>query len=188
MTKLGILKSKKQEILSAIALLDRLQDKKLSSKVKGKKNIALEIATKIYKKFPVIYASNKLSSIATRWRGQIAENSKTLSSTHVFPEMNHNEIVGWVNPRNLLNNCVAIILRDKSDHSRIKRRMDITASILKKERFKVITLEGSGKNLLDRMLTLIYIGDFASFYLSILNGIDPTPVKRITYLKGQLTR
>ncbi len=66
--------------------------------------------------------------------------------------------------------------------------MAITASILKKERFKVIEIESSGKSRLERMLYLIYIGDFVSFYLALLNGIDPTPVDRITYLKKQLAK
>ncbi|MFH1381135.1 MAG: SIS domain-containing protein, partial [Candidatus Omnitrophota bacterium] len=147
-----------------------------------------EIAKKIYNRFTVIYASDKLGSVATRWRGQIAENSKTLSSSHVFPEMNHNEIVGWVHPEKLLSKFTAIILKDKGDNLRVKKRMSITASILKREGFKVIELESQGKNLLERMLSLVYIGDFVSFYLALLNGINPTPVDRITYLKKELAK
>ena len=80
------------------------------------------------------------------------------------------------------------MLKDKDNHIRIKKRMDITTSILKKERFRVLEIESQGKNFLERMLALVYIGDFASFYLSIINGINPTPVERITYLKKQLAK
>ena len=102
--------------------------------------------------------------------------------------MNHNEIVGWRNPEALLKDFTAIMLRDSSDYPRVKKRMDITTAILKKERFSVLEVESRGKSFLERMLSLIYIGDFVSFYLSILNGIDPTPVDRITYLKKELAR
>jgi len=186
LSKLDLVKNKKDEIKQATKFLESLQKNSLAPKISGKKNISKEIAKKIYKKIPVIYASSKLGSVATRWRGQFAENAKALSSAHVFPEMNHNEIVGWVHPKKLLMDFVAITLKDKSDHERIKKRMVITNSILKKENFKTLEIESQGKNFLERVLSLVYIGDFASFYLTMLYKIDPTPVERITYLKKQL--
>jgi len=188
LSKLGFIKNRNTELKKAADLLDSLRKKKLGPSVREDGNTAKNIARKIYNKFPVIYSSNKLDAIATRWRGQFAENSKTLSSAHVFPEMNHNEIVGWMNPRYLLREFVAIVLKDSRDHSRVKRRMLITGSILKKEKFNILEIESQGQTLLDRMLSLIYLGDFTSYYLSLLNRLDPTPVDRITYLKKQLAK
>ncbi|MFH1593137.1 MAG: bifunctional phosphoglucose/phosphomannose isomerase [Candidatus Omnitrophota bacterium] len=188
LSKLGMLRNKSGEIKKAASFLSGLQEERLGPQVKGQMNIAKSIAQKIYRRFPVIYSSFKISGVATRWRGQLAENSKTLSSTHVFPEMNHNEIVGWEEPRTLLRNFTAIILKDRDDHPRIKERMRITASILRKNRFKTIEIESMGATLLDRILSLIYIGDFTSFYLAVLNNVDPTPVSRIDYLKKQLAK
>ena len=188
MSKLGLIRNKKAEIKKAASFLDNMQKKKLAPQIKGRFNIAKDIAKKINKKFPLVYASARLESVATRWRGQFAENSKTLSSSHVFPEMNHNEIVGWANPKTILKDFIAIILKDKGDHPRIKRRMEITSSILKREKFHVLEIESKGTSFLERMLSLIYIGDFVSFYLAILTKINPTPVDRITYLKRQLAK
>ncbi|MBN1353717.1 MAG: bifunctional phosphoglucose/phosphomannose isomerase [Candidatus Omnitrophica bacterium] len=186
LSKLGLAKDKKDIIKKAIDFLETLKTEKLAPEVANENNISKSIASKIFGTFSTIYASETLGSVATRWRGQLAENAKTLSSAHVFPEMNHNEIVGWVNPRKMLDNFTAIILKDVDDQPRIKKRMDITASILKNEGFSVLELESQGENFLERMLSLVYTGDFVSFYLSILNGIDPTPVERITYLKKRL--
>jgi len=186
LAKLGLIEDKSQKIKNAVQLLDKLQKRRIAPGVIGRANVAKDIARRIYNRFPVIYASDETASIATRWRGQLAENAKTLSSTQVFPEMNHNEIVGWMNPRALLAGFTAIILKDKGDHTRVKKRMRITAKILRKEKFDVLEIESQGRTLLERMLSLIYIGDFVSFYLAILNRIDPTPVERITYLKKQL--
>ena len=105
LSKLGIVKSKKEEIKKSAQFLDNMQKKELSPNAKGK-NIAKNIAKKIYKRFTAIYASSTLESIATRWRGQLAENAKTLSSSHVLPEMNHNEIVGWAYPKKLLKDSM----------------------------------------------------------------------------------
>ena len=178
--KLGIIRNKAAEIKKAIKFMRRM---KPDAEAK-------EIAKKVHDKFPAIYSADKhMYCIATRWRGQFAENSKTLSSSHVFPEMNHNEIVGWVYPKTLLRSSfIAVILKDDGDHDRVKKRMRITTSILKKANFKVVEVKSKGKTLLERMLSLIYIGDFASFYLALLNREDPTPVDRITYLKKELVK
>ena len=91
--KLGLIKRNEKEIEKVSKFLSSLERNKLNPKISGKKNISKEIAKKINKRFPIFYADSKLESLATRWRGQVSENSKTLASTHLFPEMNHNEIV-----------------------------------------------------------------------------------------------
>ena len=116
----------------------------------------------------------------------MAENGKHLASSHVFPEMNHNEIVGWDNPAGLMDRFVVIFMRDKDDHKRVAMRMDITRDILSKKKINIIEVSSKGKGLLSRMMSLMYIGDMASFYLAILNGVDPTPVDSVTYLKRLL--
>jgi glucose/mannose-6-phosphate isomerase len=100
--------------------------------------------------------------------------------------MNHNEIVGWQNPEKLFRNFVVVMLRDKDIHPRVAKRMDITKEILKKEDIDIIEIWSRGEGLLSRIFSLIYIGDFISYYLAILYGIDPTPVDRVTYLKNKL--
>ena len=124
----------------------------------------------------------------TRLRGQLNENSKTLASSNLFPEMNHNEIVGWQNPEKLFKNFIVVMLRDKGMHPRVAKRMEIAGDILKQGGVAVIEIWSRGQDLLSRIFSLIYIGDFISFYLAILYGIDPTPVDRVTYLKNELAK
>jgi glucose/mannose-6-phosphate isomerase len=73
-------------------------------------------------------------------------------------------------------------------HPRVIKRMEITEEILRKEDIKIIEVNSSGNELLSRIFSLIYIGDFTSYYLALLYGIDPTPVERVTYLKNQLAK
>jgi glucose/mannose-6-phosphate isomerase len=149
---------------------------------------ACAIAGKLYKSFPVIYScQDHIDSVAVRWRGQLAENSKTLSSHHVVPEMNHNEIVGWENPAKTLNSFTAVFLRDGADYERNALRMDITAKIISGAARDVIEVRSKGEGLLARIFSLVYVGDLVSYYLAILNKTDPTPVERITYLKKRLS-
>ncbi len=186
-SRLKIVRDKTRDIKNSVFLLKKLS--RQLTNPNAKINISKKIAALIYGKFPVIYAAAKHMDVAAlRWRGQLAENSKALSSMHIYPEMNHNEIVGWSNPYALLRKFVIITLRDKKDYPRVKKRMDISNSIFKKAKFKVIEINSKGNSLLSRILSLIYIGDFVSFYLSIMYKTDPTPVNRITYLKAQLAK
>lgn len=189
LARIGIIKDQAQSIDDAIHNLRKLRNSRIGYKVPHNNNPAKKISAQIFGKFPVIYASSeRIDAVVTRWRGQLAENSKTLSSGHLFPEMDHNEIVGWENPEKVLKECVAIILRDAADHPRISKRMDVTKNLLKKDKVKVIEVFSCGPGLLARIFSLVYIGDFVSFYLAILNGIDPTPVKKITMIKKELAK
>jgi len=187
LSKLKIIKNKMSEIEDAISDLRKLGRYELNSEKSI--NQAKKIALMVYGKFPVIYAANwHMDVVAVRWRGQLAENSKSLASHHVYPEMNHNEIVGWCQPKDIIKGFIILNLRDKDEHKRVKTRIKVTASILKKAKFQVVDIESHGTNLLSRMLSLIHIGDFVSLYLAVLYGINPTPVERISYLKSELAK
>lgn len=189
LSKIGLIEDKSKNIDNAIKVMQYLKDNKIGQAVSEKKNIAKKIAKKLYLKFPIIYGGqDHIDAVVTRWRGQLAENSKNLSSSHIFPEMNHNEIVGWEEPKKLLNNLITIMLRDRQDHKRISKRMDITKKIIKDLKVEVIEVESVGEDLLARIFSLVYIGDFVSFYLAVLNRKDPTPVERVTYLKKELAK
>ena len=189
LSKLGLVKDASREIDETIKILDGIRRDTAGFEVRARDNIAKKAALALYDKFPVIYASQDyMDCVVTRWRGELAENAKTLSSGHLFPEMNHNEIVGWENPKKILKNFVAVLLRDFLDHPRISRRMDVTKRLIKKEGFCVAEVFSKGRSRMARIFSLIYIGDFVSFYLAILNRVDPTPVERIAYLKKELGR
>ncbi|MBU1887865.1 MAG: bifunctional phosphoglucose/phosphomannose isomerase, partial [Candidatus Omnitrophica bacterium] len=182
LARLGFIRSKDKEIKDTCSCLAELRDKEIGMDVPFEKNISKKLASALFGKYTVIYGTGDSTEAASiRWRGQIAENAKALASSHVLPEMNHNEIVGWQNPKKLFKNFIVLMLRDKDMHRRVTTRMDITRDILKDEDISVLEIWSRGQNLLSRIFSLIYIGDFISFYLAILYGIDPTPVDRVTY-------
>jgi glucose/mannose-6-phosphate isomerase len=94
--------------------------------------------------------------------------------------------VGWKVLDQIRDRLVVVMLKDKEDHPRIQKRIQIVKDIIEREKVKVIEMESRGKNLLSRIFSLIQLGDFTSFYLAILNRIDPTPVEVIDYLKNKL--
>jgi len=146
------------------------------------------IAAKLHGKLPVLYADSNFGGTLVRFQQQINENSKQLAHTNIFPEMNHNELVGWESGENLLSNSVVMMFRSNLEHSRVKVRLDLCKDIFAKKADDVIVLEAKGDNLFEQSLWFIYLTDWVSFFLADLNGVDPFPVDIITYLKGELAK
>jgi glucose/mannose-6-phosphate isomerase len=150
-------------------------------------NPALALAMTLQHRIVVCYSSTeRFDTVNTRWRGQIAENGKALAFGHVLPEMNHNELVGWKVLTEAMREMHVVFLRDITDHPRVQIRMELTRDIVARYTDHVTEVWSEGKGLLARMFSLIYLGDWVSYYLAILHGEDPTPVEVINYLKTEL--
>ncbi len=101
--------------------------------------------------------------------------------------MNHNELVGWRYPADALQKIGVLLLRDKGDHPQVQRRFELTKEIISGKAGALHEVWSEGESLLARVMSLIYLGDYVSLYLSYLNRADPTPVEVIDYLKSQLS-
>lgn len=154
-----------------------------------KESQALELARSLEGKLPLIYGGSTLGQVAAvRWKCQINENSKSMAFANVYPELNHNETVGWLQPLDLVKKTVVIQLFEEQANPRVKKRMEITKAIMKERGVQVCEVRSRGSFPLSRLLSLSMVGDYVSLYLAHLYGIDPTPVKVIDYLKGELGR
>ncbi|MCX7705573.1 MAG: bifunctional phosphoglucose/phosphomannose isomerase [bacterium] len=155
--------------------------------IDSKNNMAKTIAHAMHNKNIVIYSGKFLAPAALRWKTQIAENSKQMAFVNFFPEMNHNEIMAWNYPFDFVKNSIVFFLRDSNDNDRVKLRMELIADILEKKGIPVHEVLSEGNDVVERIFSLIILGDWISFYLALLNGEDPTEIKEITYLKKELS-
>jgi glucose/mannose-6-phosphate isomerase len=186
LSKLDLIRSSRSEALEAISLLEALAaEYGLENPVP--KNQAKELAVKLQNHLPVIYSSvDSLWPVARRWTNQINENSKMLSYAAFFPELCHNEIVGWQELPQIRRQAKIVMLSDREDHKSNELRAGIISGILQAEAAGIIKVETRGQSLLARMFSAIFLGDMASYYLALLNQADPTPVERIKFLKSKL--
>ena len=156
------------------------------------------LATKLVGKTPVIYASPKYKSVAMIWKIKINENAKTPAFWNFFPELNHNEMVGFTNPQ---GNFLIIMLKDQDDDPRNLKRYETTAKLLSEKGIdsEIIDMEGSdersgGDRLLDKRGTDVFskmflslnLADWTSYYLALDYKQDPTPVEMVESLKKTL--
>ncbi|OGC92484.1 MAG: bifunctional phosphoglucose/phosphomannose isomerase [candidate division Zixibacteria bacterium RBG_16_48_11] len=184
--RLKLVKPKILELKKAAKFLAEFR-KSFTTDVSTGENHAKQLAQKLYGKIPIIYAGEDyFYSVAVRWKQQICENAKVLSFCNAFPEFNHNELVGWEKLQDFREKLIVVMLRDKADHKKIQARMQIVVQILKKKKVEVIQVESRGKDVLTRILSLVHLGDWASYYLALLNEVDPTPVGVIDHLKKSL--
>lgn len=176
--KSGIINLKKEDINETINIL--------SENSETAKAWAEEISGKLKEKLPFVYSLYDFSVIARRWCTQINENSKSLAHFAVFSELNHNEIVGWENPKEILKRIFIFILRDREESDQMKKRIEITTELIEDLAGEIMDVYAEGKSRLAKMFSLIQKGDYLSFYLARNYKVDPLPVKRIQELKRRL--
>ena len=185
--KLGFIKDKTADAAETVQLLERMSAK-LDEKSPLKTNLAKQLAQRLYGRLPVIYGAGIAAEAAHRWKTQINENSKAWGFYEVFPELNHNATVGFPLPKEIASKIRVVLLRSPSFNERIKLRYDVTGELLKQAGVAYEFVDSEGKSLLSQMMSLVMMGDFTSYYLAILYGIDPSPVKVISYLKERLEK
>lgn len=144
---------------------------------------ALALARGIRSTTPIIYSEQQLEGVAIRWRQQINENSKLLCWHHVFPEMNHNELVGWETGDERFS---VVVLKTSADHPRSRMRMEICEGIFRSKTPHYHELIAQGETLLEQIYYLVHFGDWLSLHLAELSNTDPVDIRNIDFLKSEL--
>ena len=143
--KLKIVKNKAKLVNEALSSLQIL-GAKINEEIPLAQNLAKELAIKLYGHLVVVYGAGITSEAAHRWKTQINENSKTMAYYEIFPELNHNAIVGYGFPEKIINNTKVVILDSDFLHQRVKLRIQITQKLLKQAGIEYLILKGEGKN------------------------------------------
>jgi glucose/mannose-6-phosphate isomerase len=168
---------------------ERLADLKedIGLHVPETKNPCKQLARAIADRQVVIYTSAGLAApAATRLRQQLNENAKMLGRSAQVPELNHNEIVGWERPDAVHKSTAVLFVQDPEDREEIRRRLSLTAEYVKDQGAEAHHLPPGGGSRLSRLAYFVMWGDYLSFYLAQLRGVDPTPVASIDEFKRRM--
>jgi glucose/mannose-6-phosphate isomerase len=146
-----------------------------------------ELAEILKDRICVIYTAGVGAHAAgLRLRAQLNENSKVPALLASFPELNHNDLVGWDLEARDRDRFVLLILRGKSENDRIDRRVELTRQLLAPEFSRIVEISSSAAGILEHTLSLVQYGDYLSCHLAQARQVDPLPVDRITRLKEAL--
>ncbi len=166
-----------KEIENSIALL--------KSDIENIHTTSLNIAKHIVERIPVLYSEASYEGVAIRWRQQINENAKMLCWHHIFPEMNHNELVGWTGGD---NRVAVVILRNADDHKRSQLRMELCKKLIGEKCDTVLEAWSKGTTRIERAMYLIHLGDWISIDLAELKNEDAVAIPAIIFLKNELSK
>ncbi len=187
MEQMGLLSNVEENLQETVRALKKVGGEN-SPKIPTKDNPSKKMASDLLATIPVIYGFRQYQSIARRLKTQFNENSKVPSKHDVFPELNHNETVGWEAPETVTKNCSVILIRDNEETPEIMNRIETTKSLALHKVRKVLEIRASGKGKLAKMFSVLHTGDFISVYLAILQNIDPTPVNIIDRTKMEMKK
>jgi glucose/mannose-6-phosphate isomerase len=175
-----------QDFAAAFDLLDQcLADYGVASVDNPTKSLAAKLTGTI----TLLYGLGGYPAlIANRWRCQINENAKHLAFVNAYPELCHNEIVGWEGAeKQSASKFAGVVLTDGSESAKMKTRAAVTEQLTaSKCEFTHVVARGS--SLLEKLLSLTYYGDFVSIYLARLNEADPVEIAPIDTLKDELAK
>ncbi|MFA4028508.1 MAG: hypothetical protein GDYSWBUE_000412 [Candidatus Fervidibacterota bacterium] len=175
-------------ISEAVYRLRELQTE-LDADTPSESNRAKQLAMRIHGHIGLILASSPLTAVARRWKTQMNENANAACFFEELPEMCHNTVVGLDHPSRLNGAVFVIMLRSSFSHERNKLREDIVAGLLKNTGVQCEQVSvNSADHPLCEALQLIMLGDFVSYYLALLNRVDPTAIVNIDYLKARLQK
>jgi len=185
LTKLGFVRDLSSDIDAALADVAKLEERVHEG---ARTNDAKKLAIELYGRIIFAYGGGVLGVMARRVKGQWNENAKNWGAFDVLPELNHNGVVGFPHPDIARDALTVLLLRSDRDNPRHKLRFDVTRELLDRASVPHKTLQFSGANMLSEVLQLTLFTDYVSFYVALLNGVDPSPVKSIDYLKERLAK
>jgi glucose/mannose-6-phosphate isomerase len=157
--------------------------------VEGPDREPAQLAERLYGAVGILYGLGSWQGlVANRWKCQINENSKNHVFANTFPELNHNEILGWVEAhRQGVTRYVGAVIEDGTESAKMKTRLSVTERLVG-EKCRFTHVRAIGDDLLTKMLTAITFGDYVSLYLAALNQVDPENIDAINTLKSELSR
>jgi len=183
--RLGLISIDREDIDETIRVLEELSPR-LDKGVSLKINPAKQLANRLLGRLVIVYGAGILSKVAYRWKTQLNESSKTSAFHECFPELNHNAVVGYRLPSWLRQKAFVVLLCSPSLHPRILMRYKVTAEILVDAMIPHEVVDAPGESPLSQIMSAVFFGDYVSYYLAMLNEVDPSPVAIIDYLKARL--
>lgn len=149
-------------------------------------NAAKQLARRLRGKLPVFVAAEALAPVAYRWCTQVNENAKSWAMAAELPEMNHNAPLGYGAPADVVASMYAVLLRHAGTHKRTARRVDLTLEQMRAAGVAAEGIDVPGPSILAQMLWAIQLGDFVSYYLGLLYGVDPSEMRALEWIKARL--
>jgi glucose/mannose-6-phosphate isomerase len=180
----GLLPPIEEDVAETVDVLES-SARELGPEVPAQENRAKRLAAWIGDRVPVIWGAEGIGAVAAmRWKTQMNENGKVPSFHASMSELDHNEVVGWVEPYGARYAVLGV--RHDGEDPETAARFPLSAEIARDAGARYDEVHARGVSALARLFSLVLAGDVTSCYVGLRRGIDPTPVAAIDRLKGAL--
>ncbi len=159
-----------------------------ASDLPTEENMAKQLAWSMLDRLPVIAGSGQMAAVARRWKTQLNENANSAAVAEELPEATHNTVVGYDQPDTLRDHQFQVFLAGSGDNPRNARRADIATGLLDEVAISHQTVRFEGSTRLAEACAAIGLGDYVSFYLAMLYGVDPSATPSLTQMKESMAR
>lgn len=140
------------------------------------------VAAALDGRVPIVYGAELTDPVAARWKTQVNENAKRPAFQSTLPEADHNELCGYAAG----GDFTLVFLEDDGQHERVRRRIELTAEVAEDAGLPTLRVRSRGESALERVMSLVLLGDLVSVQLAELAGVDPTPVDVLERFKQAL--
>ncbi len=184
-SRLKLIPDPAEELKGAVAAMKE-QQRSLLPEVPDTANSSKRMGGQFMGRWITIYGAGIMAPVARRWKTQLNENSKVAASFEIIPESNHNALQGVMQPEPQFGATMSIFLRAAHNDARNERRAELTRMAIMLEGQNTDTITALGESRLANMWTALHYGDYASYYLAMAYGLDPTPVPMLAELKDRM--
>ncbi len=151
----------------------------------GEDSEAKVLARALQGTIPVIAGAGLTTPLAQRWKAALNLVARTPAFAAELPDLDHHEIAGWVGAGDLAR-FSAIFLDDSDTHPRIEARLAITRELVSPHAASTHVIGTRGQNAVQRVLSLVLLGDLVAHYAAALRGLDPAAPGPVEALKDEL--
>lgn len=171
-----------------LQIIERLREEIETIKVEIDldQNPAKQLAEKVKGKVPIIISSEHLFGAANVINNQTNESGKTFSAFFELPEVNHHQLEGMEYPKSNPENLIYFLLESNLYHERNIKRYEILKNILEKLGIEYVSLKLNLTDKLGQALEAVQFGGYMTYYLGLMNEVDPAPNPYVDEFKAQL--
>ncbi len=151
-------------------------------------NLAKALAEKLHTKAIVLISSSHLIGVSHAFKNQLNENSKNFAVGFDLPELNHHLLEGLKYPIKLHGSLHFLFIESDLYQDRIRKRYKLTADIVERNGHETSVFRPRSEKKLTQIFEVLTMGSFTSFYLALLNNVNPNEIPFVDYFKEQLAK
>lgn len=187
LSKAGILSLTKEEVDAVAATIKATVDAG-DVEVPQDTNTTKLLAYSMFDKRPIYVVAEFLEGAGHVICNQTNENAKAYADYKVIPELNHHLMEGLRFPHSNKDTHIFVFINSPLYNPRNQARMRLTQQIVEDNGIETMMLDLKSATKLEQVFETIALVGFAGFYLSMLEGIDPSPIPFVDKFKDELSK